>query len=177
MNRFADIHTHDLDAGPDAVICIDPTERPIPAVRADRFYSVGIHPWRADIAAPSDWAELERLAALPNVVAIGEAGLDALRGPEREVQMPVFLKQARLAEKLGKPLIIHAVKSNAELISLIRSERPSVPWIIHGFRGKPQLARQLTGCGFHLSLGKRFNPSVPAEIPPSLLHRESDTPR
>lgn len=172
---FADIHTHRLDAGPDAVICVDPSETPLPELRADRHYSVGIHPWRAHLATPEAWAELGRLAASPLVVAIGEAGLDTLRGPAlAEVQTPVFVRQAELAETLGKPLIIHAVRSWQQLIALRRSMRPSVPWIIHGFRGNPQLARQLLDHGFDLSLGPRHNPATLAIIPPHRLHRESD---
>jgi TatD DNase family protein len=38
--------------------------------------TMGIHPHDAAAATPADWAELERLAALPEVKAVGEAGLD-----------------------------------------------------------------------------------------------------
>lgn len=171
---FADIHTHRHDAPVDAVICVDPSDGSMPPLCPDRHYSAGIHPWRAALAGPDAWCRLEELAALPGVVAVGEAGLDTLRGPAINVQLPVFERQARLAEAVGKPLIIHAVRAWQQLITLHRRMRPAQPWIIHGFRGKPELARQLVAQGFHISLGPRFNPGVPAVVPPHMLHRESD---
>lgn len=171
---FSDIHTHRTDAGRDAVICIDPSVDPLPAIQPGWHYSVGIHPWRADCATDRVWRLLDELSRRPEVVAIGEAGLDTLRGPSPEVQLPVFVRQAQLAEAVGKPLIIHAVRSWADIMALRRQMRPAQPWIIHGFRGKPQLAAQLVRAGFHISLGKLHHPGVPLVVPPDRLHRESD---
>ena len=41
LHGFADIHTHRIDSGADAVISVGPDE----IRRPDRFYSVGVHPW------------------------------------------------------------------------------------------------------------------------------------
>lgn len=171
---FADIHTHRPDAGPDAVICVDPSRTPVTPLLPGRHYSVGIHPWRALDATPEAWAALADMARRSEVVAIGEAGLDTLRGPGLDAQLPVFVRQARLADEVGKPLVIHAVRAWQQLIALRRSLSPAQPWIIHGFRGKPALARQLVAHGFHLSLGTRYNPAVKAVIPPDRLHSETD---
>lgn len=170
LSRYADVHTHNPDAGPDAIINL-PLGAQVPGEGA---YSVGIHPWDAAAATEADMAWLERVAALPQVVAIGEAGLDALRGGPLDVQERLFVSQAMLSERLGKPLIIHAVKTLDRIIALRRQIRPAQPWVIHGFRGKPQMARQLVRAGFDISLGARFNPDVPAAVPPDRLHRETD---
>jgi TatD DNase family protein len=49
-----------------------------------------------------------------------------------------------------------------------------MPWIIHGFRGKPQLARQLINQGFYISLGELFNPQTATIIPTNRLLFETD---
>ncbi len=174
MKRFTDIHTHNPAAGADAVICVDPVEQPMGELRPDRFYSAGIHPWNAAKADEAAMQALERLVGLPNVVAVGEAGLDKLRGPGLDVQQQVFVSQARLAEQARKPLVIHAVRAWAELLRLKRLIKPEQPWIIHGFRGNPELARQLVDHGFHISLGRRRHPGVEAVVPPAMLHYETD---
>ena len=169
--NYSDVHTHRLDAGLDAIINL-PLDS-IDNIPADgRSYSVGVHPWDAE--AQVDWERLRQAASLPQVVAIGECGLDAMRGPALDVQEPVFVRQARLAEELGKPLIVHCVRAYGRLMELRRALSPSQPWLVHGFRGKPELARQFAALGFEISLGPKFNPAVPSAIPAHLLHRESD---
>lgn len=79
-----------------------------------------------------------------------------------------------LSETLRKPLILHIVKSFPEIIALRKQWKPTQPWIIHGFRGKPQLARELLAHGFHLSYGKKYNPSSLAITHASRLLRETD---
>ena len=49
-----------------------------------------------------------------------------------------------------------------------------MPWIIHGFRGKPQLAQQLLNNGFYISLGEHFNPQTVTIIPTNRLLFETD---
>ncbi|MDE7377094.1 MAG: TatD family hydrolase, partial [Muribaculaceae bacterium] len=143
--NYSDVHTHRLDAGLDAIINL-PLDS-IDSIPADgRSYSVGVHPWDAE--AQVDWERLRQAASLPQVVAIGECGLDALRGPALDVQEPVFVRQARLAEELGKPLIVHCVRAYGRLMELRRALSPSQPWLVHGFRGKPELARQLAALCF-----------------------------
>lgn len=79
-----------------------------------------------------------------------------------------------LSETLRKPLILHIVKSFPEIIALRKQWKPTQPWIIHGFRGKPQLARELLAHGFHLSYGKKYNPASLAITHVSRLLRETD---
>lgn len=170
LSQYADVHTHRLDAGPDAIICL-PAGAPVPDEGA---FSVGIHPWDSASVSPEllQWAE--RSAALPQVVAIGEAGIDALRGAPVDEQERLFAWHAALSERVGKPLIIHAVKSIDRIMALRRRLKPAQPWVIHGFRGKPQMAQQLVRAGFDISIGPKHHPGIEAEVPPRRLHHETD---
>ncbi len=166
-----DWHTH-TPSKPRAIINLPSVDAP--AVEG-YLYSVGIHPWEADIATPELLQALRQRAAEPYIVAVGEGGLDRLRGPELSVQMPVFEAQARIADEVAKPLIIHSVRTIPEILSAHKRLRPEVPWIIHGFRGGAEAARQiLARDGVYISLGSRFRPEVAGLIPPSRLLRETD---
>ncbi|MDE6270824.1 MAG: TatD family hydrolase [Muribaculaceae bacterium] len=167
----ADIHTHNLQAGPDAIINVEPDAPALP--QAPCRLSTGVHPWRSEEAARL-WPLVEALAADPRVVAIGECGIDRLRGAGIDAQTRLLEQHARLAEATGKPLIIHCVRAWGELLGACKRLRPSVPWIVHGFRGAPELARRLLDAGMHISLGERFNPATAAIIPPGRLHVETD---
>ena len=167
--KVSDIHSHDPLAPDSAVINLDRYA----AMRPDhRLYSVGWHPWWPD--PDMDW--VERTAADPRIVIIGECGLDRRRGAlALGEQIELTRAHALLAERLEKPLLLHVVGAWSEIIALRRQIKPQQPWIIHGFRGKPQLARQLLDAGFDISLGVRFNPEAEAIIPPERLHRETDS--
>lgn len=176
-----DSHTHLLKRN--AIVNLDPVDlRGCALLRRGYLYSVGIHPWNVFKAQASDFRMLRALAAEPAVVAIGECGLDPkltdAPGLSRE---EILLSQTRLlhfhfrlSESMHKPLILHIVKSFPEIIALKKQWSPSQPWIIHGFRGKPQLARELLDHGFYLSFGKKYNPQSFAITPPSRRLRETD---
>lgn len=142
----------------------------------DLMWSAGIHPWDADKATPAMLDVLRRRVAEPQVVAVGEAGLDRVKGPSLDVQEEMFKAQARIADEAAKPLIIHAVRTIPEIIRLHKELKPKVAWIIHGFRGGPEAARQLLARpGIYISLGSRYRADAEAVIPPDRLLRESDT--
>jgi len=116
--------------------------------------SVGLHPWHINERYEQELETVARFASSPQVVAIGEAGLDKLTGTPFPLQQAVFLQQAAIAEKVQKPLIIHCVKAYPELIRLKKELNPRNTWIIHGFRGKAAIAQELILHDFCLSFGK-----------------------
>jgi len=148
------------------------------------LFSTGIHPWETSDMKSISLTQLDRLtavASLPNVVAIGETGLDALRGSSPEVQESLLQLHISLCEKLGKPLVLHVVREFHRILELrVKMLHDlSTPWIFHGFRGKPELARQLLATSspkspVYISLGAQFNPSTPAVIPSDRLLAETD---
>jgi TatD DNase family protein len=71
-----------------------------------------------------------------------------------EIQKEVFMKQIELSEQIAKPLIIHAVRTYPDIISIRKETKAKRPWIIHGFQGSVQSAEQLLRHdGIYLSLG------------------------
>lgn len=125
--------------------------------------SVGIHPYLSVYATEDkefigrSMQELERKSLRPEVVAIGESGLDATRGASLSIQMELFKQQIMVAEKTGKFLIIHCVKRYDEVIQLRKQMCPRQKWILHGFRKGQYLARQLINQGIDLSFGHYYN--------------------
>jgi TatD DNase family protein len=117
--------------------------------------SVGIHPWSVSVEKYDLQLEfLEKICGDNRVKAIGEIGLDKVKGSEFRFQEEVFLKQIRVAERVRKPIIIHCVRSFNELIGIKKIIKPKVPLVIHGFNKKPEMAIELTKKGFNLSFGQ-----------------------
>lgn len=140
------------------------------------MFSVGIHPWFIPSGENND--QLLKLlwekAKQPEVWMIGEAGLDKLHETPLERQLDLFEQQALLAEELHKPLIIHCVKAWSELIALRKKIRPLSPWLIHGFRGKRELAEQLLKENIYLSFGEQFQSAALQTAWPTHLFLETD---
>ncbi len=137
--------------------------------------SIGLHPWHVDKERTAQaCTDLLPWLSLPQVVAVGEAGIDRLRGGKMELQLEAFEMQARLAAEMKKPLIVHCVKAFDEVIRLHKTRFPHEPWVIHAFRGKPEQARQLLREGFFLSFGEHFNEEVLRLCPLNRLLIESD---
>lgn len=172
-----DIHTHHAAPQPEGVISvsIDSAERGFEPL-AEQLYSVGIHPWdtTAEIS-DEQWRLLEEYAALPQVVAIGECGVDLLpKGGPMYRQLQVMKRHVDLSENLHKPLIIHNVKAHDVIIGLHRDLKPTQPWVIHGFRGKREVAQMLVRAGIMLSFGAQFNPDALVATPREFILAETD---
>ena len=106
LHRFTDIHAHlapeSCEAPAGVLVSLTPAEavRVLGRPGVAGEYSVGIHPW--DSGAPADWDALEALLRHPAAVAVGECGLDALRGPGIGRQEEVLRRHIELSERLGK---------------------------------------------------------------------------
>lgn len=155
---LTDIHTHNLpsEAG-SAIYCLPLGETNMPDAQ---LCSVGIHPWNAAAADEISYAWVEKMLSRGNVVSLGEVGLDRLHGPAIELQKGVFARQAALSEQFRKPLVIHCVKSADILLSMRKNLHSEMPWVIHGFRGGVDLARQLLDNGLSISFGIHANPET-----------------
>ena len=115
-------------------------------------FSFGIHPWHLDEKHHDNLlAQVILNAADPLVAAIGEAGFDRIKGPSPELQARTFEEQVLIAEEKKKPLVIHCVRAWDDLLRVHKRLRPVMPWLVHGFRGKPDLAQQLVSKGMFLS--------------------------
>ena len=114
--------------------------------------SMGLHPWYLSEKALL-LPKLTNAARQPNVLAIGECGLDKVKGAPFEEQVDAFIAQVQLANRVNKPLIIHCVQAHEEVLEVFRLHRPQAPVIFHGFNRKASIAKRLTDEGYYLSFG------------------------
>jgi TatD DNase family protein len=171
-----DQHTHHTDAPPGQALINVPMKMLEGApfdLAAGNSYSAGLHPmyegsWSAAYAA------LQRIARQQQIAAIGECGFDKRSPVPMEEQARWFELQLRLSEELHKPVIVHCVRAWQELLQLHRRVPATVQRIVHGFRGKPELARQLLDAGFVLSFGPKFNVDALRCCPEQRRRMETD---
>ena len=165
-----DFHTHCLQAE-HAIINADAC-RFFP--QAGKCYSVGVHPWLAEDDAAVQWERVQALAAHPQVVAIGETGLDSLRGAPLAEQMPLFERHIALAEQVGKPLVVHVVRTSQQVLQVWRRSERSVACAMHGFRGNTHVVKPLVEAGFYISFGEHFNAEALRQVPLCQILAETD---
>lgn len=173
MMMILDCHTHRMPPQPQAVICVSPAYfSPV----AGQSYSLGIHPWNPEEATQENLDLLLTVARAPEVVAIGEAGVDALRGAPLYQQALTFRRQIEISEQLEKPLVIHDVKAHDTVAGLRRDFRPRQPWILHGFRAKPSVVEMMLKASpdFYFSFGEKWNPDSLRAVPRDRLLAETD---
>ena len=172
MRTILDFHTHRPDAR-DALISMDPRQfNPRPGL----WYSVGFHPWlEMDELTDDDFALLERHAHHPQVLAIGETGMDSRRGCGLETQATLYVRHLRLAAAVGKPVVVHCVKTAQQIVAeRKRAGLESVQLAIHGLRGNANVAQVMLQAGCYLSFGMRFNPEALLVTPLDRLLIETD---
>ncbi len=142
----------------------------------------GLHPHH--LTQKSDWLSiLEDVLLRHQKSAIGEIGLDFRSGmPEQTAQIHAFESQLALARSLDRAVIIHAVKSHNEVISLLKKVRCE-RFVIHAFTGSIDIARAYLSLGGYLSAGglmtRKPKPralSVFQSIPKDRILLESDAP-
>ena len=106
--------------------------------------SVGIHPHEAGKATDADFAEIERLSQEPEVVAIGETGLDFYRDwAPRDKQLALFARTVRFSLERDLPLVIHDRDAHDDVLRILREEGGGkARGIFHCFSGDAEVARR-----------------------------------
>jgi TatD DNase family protein len=125
----------------------------------ERVYAaVALHPTRANALDDDAKATLERLAADPRVVAVGETGMD-LYWPGRldgcatpSEQRDAFAWHIDLAKRMNRPLMIHNRDADDAVLDVLRAEGAPDTVIFHCFSSGPQMARACVDAGWYLSL-------------------------
>jgi len=114
--------------------------------------AVALHPTRTAAVTDEEFAEIERLAADPRVVAVGETGLDYYWDySPPEAQQASFRWHIDLAKRLGKPLMIHDREAHDDVLRILREEGPPDTVVFHCFSGDAAMARECTDAGYVLS--------------------------
>jgi TatD DNase family protein len=158
----------------------------VAAARAhpDVYAAVAVHPTEIDGLDDAGYAELERLAADPAVVAIGETGLDYYWDrTEPAAQQEHFRRHIALAKRAGKPLMIHDREAHADILRILREEGAPEQVVFHAFSGDAAMARECAAAGYVLSFpGVITFKNAPAlraaaaVLPVELLLVETDAP-
>lgn len=163
--KFIDFHTHasgcEKYIGDSSVIAVQSLHMDeIIHPRAD-YATLGVHPMLLGASEKvgelrnnsktviEDWADKILNSPTP-IIAIGECGWDtrsALSLSEQNILIDFHLELAAL---LHLPIVFHVVGGWHHLLK--RHSKATTPWIVHGFRGKPQLAQQLIDADIYLSL-------------------------
>jgi len=111
----------------------------------DVFAVVGVHPHDAKNITAETYARLRELAQAPEVVGLGETGLDFYYdNSPREEQRTHFRAFIRLARELGLPLSMHVREAYGEAVETLRVEgEGQVRGVMHCFTGSVDEARAL----------------------------------
>lgn len=116
------------------------------------FASVGIHPNESADASPGDWGRIRVLAGRPEVVALGETGLDRHwdRAPF-QVQRDYFARHLDLALELDLPVIIHSRDCHRDIVEQLSGLGRPIRGVLHSFTGTWSEAEEILALGLHVS--------------------------
>ena len=134
------------------------------------FAAIGVHPNDASGWTVDTPGEVKALAQDPDVVAIGEIGLDYYRDwTPRDLQRDVFKQQLEIATEVGLPVVIHSRNANEEdrraimdVLQILKEWRTDLlsrnpglaenPGVLHSFSGNADEARRATEIGFRIGI-------------------------
>ena len=118
-------------------------EYPILKSQKGIFHAVGVGPSEVTNPGP-DWIKtIEDSVKLPNVVAIGETGLDYFKqyGDKRQ-QIELFIQQLELAQKHSLPVIIHNRNAGQDIFEILKDRLPEKGVIFHCYSEDAAYAKQ-----------------------------------
>jgi TatD DNase family protein len=156
----------------------------------DVYATVAIHPNETAAAArdragqETVLAEIARLAALPEVRAVGETGLDYYRdSAPPQVQRDWFRAHIDIAKQTGKPLMIHDRDAHEDVLAILAADGPPEQVIFHCYSGDAELAARCAAAGYVLSFAGTVTfgnagalRAAAAVIPAELMLAETDAP-
>lgn len=150
------------------------------------YSTAGVHPHDAKSCTPKTISLLRDLAKRPEVVAIGECGLDYNRDfSPRPVQDQWFEEQVKLAVELGMPLFLHEREAHARFIEILGKYKDNLPKaVVHCFTGNQFELDRYVRMGLYIGItgwicddrrGKHLRDLV-KRIPMNRLMLETDGP-
>ncbi len=157
----------------------------------DVYAAVAIHPNDTEAAAGADpsrtdevLAEIETLAGLPQVRAVGETGLDYYRDhAEPAVQRDWFRAHIAIAKRTGKVLMIHDREAHEDVLRILADEGAPDRVVFHCFSGDGEMAKRCADAGYVMSFAGNLTFSsaqnlrdAAAVAPADLVLVETDAP-
>lgn len=150
------------------------------------FAAVGIHPENIDGASVNDLEAIKEMAKDPNVLAIGEIGLDyhwIKEKNEREKQKDWFIKQIDLANEIGLPVSVHAREATQDTYDVLNSHPVRESGVLHCYSGSTEMMPEFAKLGFYFGFDGPItykNSIVPKEnvrkCPLDRILSETDSP-
>jgi TatD DNase family protein len=160
----------------------------VAAREPDVWAAVAIHPNEAGAGAAGDEVlrEIESLAGLPHVRAVGETGLDHFRtetAAGHALQELSFRAHLQIAKATGKALMIHDRDAHEDVLRVLAEEGAPEVVVFHAFSGGDTLARRCADAGYHCSFAGNSTfknaadlRAAAAVLPAELLLVETDAP-
>lgn len=171
---LTDAHAHAANAYARTTL-VDCGSLPVPLRTEGVAYSVGIHPCSIADGWERTVDGIERAVSAGEVVAIGECGFDRTSPAAMEQQTRVFARLAEISYAARRPMVVHCVRAADALLRFAGRMPSEGAWMVHGFRGRPELMRQLLDKGFSISFGLRANERSVAACPADRIFLETDT--
>ena len=150
------------------------------------FAAVGIHPNQCAESTPSDWEQIKSLASQPEVVAIGETGLDRHWDYcPFEIQQSWFATHIELSFDTEKPLVIHMRDCEPDILAMLQQHKRNgrINGIMHSFAGCWETAETCLKLGMYISFAGMvtFKKSdelreIAKRIPEDRILVETDSP-
>lgn len=114
--------------------------------------------------------------ACENEISLGceEHGMDRRWEIPLPDQEAAFRQHVAESEREAKPLVIHCVRTIEEILRVRKEVHPQQPWIMHGFRGKPQQLQSLLSAGIYVSFGLHYNKESLLDCPLEMMFLETD---
>lgn len=177
------------DAQVHHMLCVSVSLQEFPAMAAlVRDYpqisvSCGEHPLHQQLGFNQD--QLLSLCKLPNVVAVGETGLDYFYSPDNKTtQQSAFASHIAVARELKKPLIVHTRDAREDTLAMLRSEGAAdCGGVLHCFTEDWATAKAALDLGFYISFSGIMTfrnadalREVVKQVPADRLLIETDSP-
>ncbi len=121
---------------------------------ATSFATAGVHPHHAKDCDATTIDTLRALASEPNVVAIGECGLDFNRDfSPRDVQERWFEAQLELAAEVGLPVFLHERDAADRMVEILAAHRPKLAGgVVHCFTGTTATVERYLELDLHIGI-------------------------
>jgi len=144
--------------------------------------TAGLHPHEAARTSAALMDDIERLAGAPEVVAIGETGLDYhYDSAPRELQLENFRAHVELSRALDLPIVVHTREADGDTAAVIEGARGGVTGVLHCFSAGSGLLATGLAAGWYVSFSGlvTFVPELEdavREVPLDRLLIETDAP-
>lgn len=172
-SMLVDAHAHAANAYARTTL-VDCGGLPVPPCAEGVAYSVGIHP----CSIAENWERtadgIERAVKASEVAAVGECGFDRTSPAPMELQERVFSRLAEISIAARRPMVVHCVRAADALLRYAGQMPYEGAWMVHGFRGRPELMQQLLDKGFSISFGLHANERSVAACPAGRIFLETD---